>query len=323
MTEHVTVAKDTIRKEIASLDEAISRLDCGFDTAVEYLVRCQGKIIVSGLGKSGIVANKIAATLASTGSPSIYLHPVEALHGDFGIVQSADVAILLSKSGETQEVVQLLQQLRRASVKVVAIVGDIRSTIAKYADAVLDSGVRREACPLDLAPTSSTLVAMALGDALAACLIRAKGFTRDDFARLHPSGALGHRLLLRVEDVMHGDDELPLVAPDAPLSAVLLTLCSKPLGAALIVAEGMRLEGIFTDGDLKRALQNGPHCLAQPIRELMTTSPATVFADQLATEALALMENRPSQIAILPVLTRDNKVVGLVRVHDVISLGIR
>lgn len=322
MTRDLDLAKATMRKEVAALEAAAARLGSTFVTAVDRICSCTGKVIVSGLGKSGIVGNKIAATLASTGTPSVYLHPVEALHGDLGILQSGDVGLLLSNSGETKEMIDLLQHFKRIGMGTIALTGESGSTLALHSDIFVDAHVDTEACPLNLAPTSSAIVEIALGDALAACLMNRRGFTEEDFARLHPSGALGHRLWLRVRDVMHSGEELPLVAMGTRMADVLLVLTSKALGAVLVVLRTGQLAGIYTDGDLKRTIQQHEDFLSMRVEQLMTENPVCIQEDRMAVEALAVMENRPSQIAVLPVLSADKLPVGIVRIHDLVKAGI-
>lgn len=316
------LAKEVIRKEILALECLLGRIDLEFDKAVSSLAEIEGKVITTGLGKSGIVANKISATFSSTGTPSIFMHPVEAMHGDLGIIQKGDLGLLLSNSGETSEVLQLLQIFKRFGLRTIGIVGRPHSSLARDCDLFLDASVETEACPLNLAPTSSTTVAMVLGDALASCLIAKKGFSREDFSRLHPSGALGRRLLLRVRDVMHTGDELPLVRSGTPMRQALITLTGKGMGAAIIVSEGRDLKGIFTDGDLRRAVQRHDNLLDLEIDRVMTANPIVTYQDRMAAEALHLMENRPSQISVLPVLDGDKKVSGIIRIHDLIQAGL-
>jgi len=322
MSELLETARETIQREIEALRAAGERLGAEFERAVDLIAAAPGKVIVTGLGKSGIAARKIAATLCSTGTPAVFVHPVEALHGDCGLVQSGDVAVLLSKSGETAETLSFWRSIRSVGCPTIAVVGRIDSRLAKCCDAAVDAGVEREACPLNLAPTSSALVAVALGDALAACLLRRGNFTPDAFGRLHPSGSLGNRLLLRVRDVMHRDDELPLVGPEASMKEAVVTLSAKAMGAVIVGSPERELLGILTDGDLRRAIEKHDHVLQMRIGELMTTTPVAVFDHQMAAEAVELMENRHSQIAVLPVINEGRKVVGIVRIHDLVKAGL-
>ncbi len=316
------LAKEVIRKEILALESIIERIGPEFEEAVSLLLGTKGKVIATGLGKSGIVASKISATFSSTGTPSIFMHPVEALHGDLGIVQRGDLGLFLSNSGETTELLQFLQIFKRFGLKTIGIAGRPGSSLARDCDVFLDASVEYEACPLNLAPTSSTTVAMVLGDALAGCLISLKGFSREDFSRLHPSGALGRRLLFRVKDFMHKGDDLPLVLSGTTMRDALVTLTSKGMGAVIVVSAECRLLGIFTDGDLRRAVQRHDNLLSLAIDSLMVANPVVISQERMAAEALFLMENRPSQISVLPVLDSEGKVAGIIRIHDLIQAGL-
>ncbi|MEN6440223.1 MAG: KpsF/GutQ family sugar-phosphate isomerase [Syntrophobacter sp.] len=315
-------AREVIRKEILALESLYERIDSDFERAVSLLLATGGKVIATGLGKSGIVASKISATLSSTGTPSIFLHPVEAMHGDLGVIQRGDLGLLLSNSGETTEVLQFLQIFKRFGLKTIGIGGRSHSSLARDCDVYLDASVECEACPLNLAPTSSTTVAMVLGDALAGCLLSMKGFTREDFSRLHPSGALGRRLLFRVRDLMHSGENLPLVRSGTPMRQALPVLTSKGMGALVVVSADNDLMGIFTDGDLRRSVQQYEDLLSLEIDRLMIKNPVVIHQDRMAAEALNLMENRPSQISVLPVLDANGKVAGIIRVHDLIQAGL-
>ena len=317
------LAKKTIDKEIAALCAVRDRLGPEMKQAVELILDTGGIVITTGIGKSGYVAAKIAGTLSGTGSPATFLHPVDALHGECGIVRRDDVILALSKSGETSEVIELLTVLKSNGCKTIALVGNPHSTIAEMCDVVLDGSVEQEACPLNLAPTSSALVAMSLGDALAACLIDRIGFTPTAFSKLHPAGSLGRRLLLTVESVMHKGNDVPKVAPTETVREVLVPLSAKAMGAVIVVDSQNNLLGIFTDGDLRRALERRDSILDLPIQELMTANPIRVQSDDMAIRALDLMENRSSQIAVLPVVNTQNKVVGILRLHDLIRAGLK
>jgi arabinose-5-phosphate isomerase len=318
----VEFARQVIHKEIAALDRMMQGLGPVFDQAVELIIATKGKVIASGLGKSGIVAGKVAATLSSTGTPAVFLHPVEALHGDIGIAQSNDAGLLFSNSGETKEVLDLLQAFKRMGLKTIAVTGRPKSSLAGYADVVLDASVTEEACPLGLAPTSSVIVALSLGDALAASIMERRGFSEEDYSRLHPSGALGKKLLLKVSDVMHSGKDLPLVKSGTSMSQALLTLTSKAMGAVIVVSTSGTLAGIYTDGDLKRTIQEHKNFLKMKIDRLMTVNPTCIRDKALAAEALGLMENRPSQISVLPVVDDGKKAVGIVRLHDLVKAGL-
>ena len=322
MISCISLAKELISKEIFALESLLARIGPEFERAVSCLHEGRGKVITSGLGKSGIIAGKISATLSSTGTPSIFIHPVEAMHGDLGIIQRGDLGLFLSNSGETAEVLQLLQIFKRLGLKTVAIVGRSNSSLARDCDICLDASVESEGCPLNLAPMSSTTAAMVLGDALAGCLMTIKGFSSDDFCRLHPSGALGRRLLFRVRDIMHSGDNLPVVMSGTPMRDALITLTGKAMGAVLVVSPTGDLLGIFTDGDLRRAVQEHENLLGLEIDKLMTRNPVVIHDNRMAAEALNLMENRSSQIAVLPVLDGDEKVAGILRLHDLVQAGL-
>jgi arabinose-5-phosphate isomerase len=322
MTSCVSLAKELIGKEISALESLHARIGDEFERAVSCLVDLKGKVIATGLGKSGIVAGKISATFSSTGTPSIFIHPVEALHGDLGIIQRGDVGLFLSNSGETPEVLHFLQIFKRLGLKTIAMVGRVNSSLACDCDICLDATVESEACPLNLAPTSSTTVAMVLGDALAGCLLTFKGFSSEDFSKLHPSGALGRRLLFRVKDIMHSGENLPVVMSGTPMREALITLTGKAIGAVVVVSDKGELMGIFTDGDLRRAIQQHENLLNIEIDKVMTRNPVVINEGRMAAEALNLMENRPSQIYVLPVLDGDNKVTGILRLHDLVQAGL-
>jgi arabinose-5-phosphate isomerase len=291
---------------------------------VELLASCQGKVVILGVGKSGIIGQKIAATMTSAGTAALYLHPSDALHGGLGILQPNDVVIVLSNSGETDEIVAMLPYLKNRAVAIVAIVGNLNSTLARRVDIVLDASVDKEACPLNLAPTTSTTVALAIGDALAMTVMKVKGLTSDDFAVNHPAGRLGKRLTLRVGDLMHRDGENPTIATGSSWVEVVRAISKGGLGAVCVVDDAGRLAGIITDGDLRRAIEQTSHeSLAKlTCDEFMTGKPVVATPELLAYDALQLMEDRPSQIAVLPVIDADQKCVGLIRVHDIVRSGL-
>ena len=318
---------DLLRAESEAIAKAASRLRAEeVDRVIALLTGCQGKIILLGVGKSGIIAQKIAATMISSGTAAVHLHPSDALHGGLGIVTSEDVVLMLSNSGETDELLQLLPYLNRRQVPLVAIVGNLKSTIAQRADAVIDASVDQEACPLNLAPTTSTTVALAIGDALAMALMRAKGLTEDDFAHNHPAGQLGKRLTLRVTDLMHGGTQNPTIASDTAWMEIISTITHYGLGAVNVIDNEGRLVGIITDGDLRRSLQriSGTDLAFENIRsdDLMTRNPIVTNPEMLAFDALRLMEDRPSQINVLPVVDTGGRCVGLVRLHDIVRSGL-
>lgn len=312
VAESLERARRVIRMEAEAVARLEDRIGDSFAGAVEAILACRGRVIVAGIGKSGIVGRKVAATLTSTGTPAAFLHPVEALHGDLGLVGPDDVAILLSKSGESEELRGLLEYLGRTGVRIVALTGRTDSALARHADWVLDCSVGEEACPHDLAPTSSTTAASAMGDALAVALLLRRGFGRDDFARFHPGGALGRRLLLRVRDVMVTGD-LPLLPPDAPMRACVVLLAERR-GTVAVVDGERRLLGVVTSGDLTRLMDREEHFFAIAVSEVMTTQPRTAHPDQLAAAAVGVMERHG--IMALPVLDAERRVVGMVHLHD-------
>ncbi|HKP38536.1 MAG TPA: KpsF/GutQ family sugar-phosphate isomerase [Pyrinomonadaceae bacterium] len=318
---------ELLRAEAEAIGKAATRLQPSeIDSVIALLANCSGKVVVLGVGKSGIIGQKIAATMTSSGTAAVYLHPSDALHGGLGIVTGDDVVIMLSNSGETNELLQLLPYLKRRQVPLVAIVGNVKSSIAQRADAVIDASVDQEACPLNLAPTASTTVALAIGDALAMTLMQAKGLTESDFASNHPGGQLGKRLTLRVADLMHSGAENPTVGTDAAWMEIVSAITQFGLGAVNVVAGDGRLKGVITDGDLRRSLQRiGVEDLAFAnikCDDLMTRDPVVANPEMLAFDALRLMEERPSQISVLPVVNGDGTCVGLIRLHDIVRSGL-
>jgi len=293
--------------------DLVGRLDESFDRAVDILTSCCGRIVLTGLGKSGLICQKIAATLSSTGTPAMFLHPAEALHGDLGMVVAGDVLVVLSNSGETEEVVRLLEVVRRLGSGVLALTGNPHSTLARYADVHLDVGVTEEACSLDLVPTASTTAALAFGDALAVACYEAKGFTAEDFARNHPGGRLGRKLLV-VRELMHRGDEVPRVAATAEMRETVAEMSRKRLGMVCVVEPGDRLVGVITDGDLRRRMLERPDPLAGKAADAMIRTPRTIEAGALASEALRGMEER--KITSLPVVAPDGRLEGVIQIHD-------
>jgi len=302
---------------VAALSE---RIDDQFADACRLLLACQGRVVVLGMGKSGHIAGKLAATFASTGTPAFFVHPGEASHGDLGMITDDDVVITLSNSGETAEINQILPLIKRRGVALIAITGNPDSTLARAANIHLDAGVSEEACPLGLAPTASTTASLAMGDALAIALLDARGFTADDFARSHPGGRLGRRLLLRIEDLMHTGDAVPQVTPNTPLGEALLEMTRKGLGMTAIVDDKAQLIGIFTDGDLRRALDEGVDVHTTGVQAVMTPKPRRVIAEQLAAEALAMMERH--SINALLVTQPDGTLAGALNMHDLLRAGV-
>jgi|SRR6476661_4842645 len=294
------------------------------ERVVQLLAACKGKVVILGVGKSGIIAQKIAATMTSTGTGALYLHPSDALHGGIGIINSDDVVMILSNSGETDEIIEMLPYLKRRQVQLIALVGNLNSTLARRADAVIDGSIDQEACPLNLAPTTSTTVALALGDALAMTVMQVKGLTSDDFAVNHPAGQLGKRLTLTVADLMHSGANNPTIALGARWVDAVKGISAGGLGAVNVIDDAGRLAGIITDGDLRRAIQRSDPASLATLRsdELMTRRPAVAVPELLAYDALRLMEDRPSQISVLPVVDGDGVCVGLIRLHDIVRSGL-
>jgi len=315
--EIIARGRRVLRLEREALAEVEERLGESFARAVELIATSRGRVIVAGVGKSGLIGRKIAATMTSTGTPAAFLHPVEGLHGDLGIATREDVAILISKSGETGELLPLLEQLQRLGVRTVAISADADSTLARHTDVWLDASVREEACPHDLAPTTSTTVALAIGDALAVALLQQKGFKREDFARLHPGGALGRKLLTTVADVMLTGD-LPILPPTATMRDAVVQLAERR-GIAIVTAPGGELLGVLTTGDLTRLMERRPDFLEVRVDTVMTTTPKAAAAGELGSAAVFRMEQHG--IMALPVLDGDRRVVGVVHLHDLMRSG--
>ncbi|HEY2773932.1 MAG TPA: KpsF/GutQ family sugar-phosphate isomerase [Candidatus Binatia bacterium] len=318
----VETARRVIRIESEALDEIASRLDDGFARAVDLVLRCKGRVVVTGMGKSGQICRKIAATLSSTGTSSFFLHAGEAVHGDLGMFARGDVCIAISNSGSTQEVLALLPGVKRLALPLIAITGGIDSALAQAADVVLDVRVRIEACPMNLAPTASTTATLAMGDALAVAVLEAKGFGDRDFALLHPGGALG-RKLMRVEELMHPDAQVPLIAPTATLADTLRAMTEGGLGTVGVVDDGTaeQLVGVITDGDLRRALLRQGDVSASTASDLMSTRPKTVAAEALAEEALAIMEKH-SITSLFILETGSRRPIGIVHLHDLLKASV-
>jgi arabinose-5-phosphate isomerase len=313
----VRSARAVIATEAAAIAELGPRIDAAFVEACRLILACRGRVVVTGMGKSGHVARKIAATLASTGTPAFFVHPGEASHGDLGMIQPDDVVLALSYSGETDELLFILPMIKRQGIPLLAITGRPSSSLASQANVHIDGSISNEACPLGLAPTTSTTAALVLGDALAIALLEARGFTSDDFARSHPAGSLGRRLLLRISDVMHSGDDVPRVPPEASLTAALVEMTRKHLGMTAVVDEQQRLLGVFTDGDLRRALDDEDVNLrGATVAALMTRGPKTIGPDKLAAEAAQLMEKH--QIHALLVVDDERRVVGALNIHDLL-----
>jgi arabinose-5-phosphate isomerase len=311
----LALARDVLATEARAIDALAGRLGSSFVDAVDRLFHCRGRVVVSGLGKSGHVARKLAATLASTGTPAFFVHPAEAQHGDLGMITPDDVVVMLSNSGETDELVTLAPHVKRQGAAIVAITGNERSTLAAAADVHLDAAVDAEACPLGLAPTASTTAALALGDALALALLDARGFSAEDFARSHPGGSLGRRLLTRVSDVMRDGAALPIVRSGATLAEAIVEMGGKGMGMTAVVDGADRVVGIVTDGDLRRAIARLRDVAAARVDDVMTRTPRTIVADRLAIDCVELMET-PPKVSQLLVVDALGKLVGALHLHD-------
>jgi arabinose-5-phosphate isomerase len=314
-------ARRAVGIEAAAVEALLLRIDQRFADACHVCLACQGRVVVTGMGKSGHIAGKIAATLASTGTPAFFLHPAEAGHGDLGMITRTDVVLAISNSGETPEVVQLLPHLKRLAVPLIVMTGAPEATLGKAANVVLDVSVPQEACPLNLAPTASTTATLAMGDALAVAMLEARGFTEKDFAHSHPGGSLGRRLLLHVEDLMHKGNDVPRVHVDTPLREGLIEMSRKKLGMTVVVDDADRILGVFTDGDLRRLLDKGTVDVHRtPMSAVMVANPKRILPRELAAEAVHLMEKYA--ITALPVADEQGKLVGALNVHDLFRAGV-
>jgi len=317
--EIVERGRRVLRMEREAIQESEARIDGRFAKAVDILARSTGRAIVSGVGKSGLVGRKIAATLTSTGTPATFLHPSESLHGDLGIVGSSDVAILISKSGESNELVQLLDHLKRLGVCTIGIVGEIDSTLGRHTDVALDAWVKEEACVLDLAPTTSTTVALAIGDALAIALLEEKGFKSEDFARLHPAGALGRKLLTQVRDVMVTGNLVPILSEDSTMREAVVQLAERR-GIAVVRDDNGKVAGVVTSGDLTRLMEREENVMPVPVRTVMTTAPRIARDDELGSAVVYRMEQHG--IISMPVVDENDKLVGVIHLHDLMRAGV-
>ena len=316
-------AQKVLAVEAQAIERLIPRIDEHFIKAIELLLDCKGRVIVTGMGKSGLVGKKIAATLASTGTPSFFLHPAEGIHGDLGMVTADDVVISLSNSGETTEVVSILPIIKRIGASIIAMCGNSQSTMALNADVFIDVSVDEEACPLGLAPTASTTATLAMGDAIAVVLLSKRKFTPEDFALFHPGGSLGRKLLLTVENVMHSGEDNPIVSAETNVKEALFVMTSKGLGATAVVDQSGCLLGILTDGDIRRGLETGHQFLEESVVNIMTKTPKTITADKLAAAELSIMEkNKPRPITVLPVVDKNNFVIGIVHLTDLLRQGV-
>ena len=316
-------AIETLEIEIGALQKLIDRVDDEFEAAVRTILDCKARVIVTGIGKSGHVGQKIAASLASTGTPSFFMHPAEAFHGDLGMVTPQDIVLAISNSGETNEIVNILPVIRRIGAPIIALCGKRGSTLGKNADYFIDAGVEREACPLGLAPTASTTAALAIGDAITMAAMAARTFTAQDFAMFHPGGSLGRRLLLTVGDVMHSGEDNPTISCDKTAKEALFVMTAKGVGATSVVDVAGRFIGLVTDGDVRRCLAKGSEFLEEPVETFMTRNPATITAGKLAASALSIMEkHQPRPITVLPVVDEAGSPVGIVHLTDLLRQGV-
>jgi len=318
--DYVSSALRTIRLEAEAVTALAARIDGQFTDACELILNCTGRVIITGMGKSGHIGKKIAATLASTGTPAFFVHPGEASHGDLGMITKNDILLAISYSGTSNEIVTLLPLLKRAGIKIISMTANAQSTLGEVAEVNLDISVITEACPLDLAPTSSTTATLVMGDALAIALLEARGFTAEDFAFSHPGGALGRKLLLRLTDVMHSGDDIPRVTPETPMLDALMVMSEKGFGMTTVMDPAGSLLGIFTDGDLRRSIDKGVDIRVATVGELMNTNPKMLRDNTLAAEALALMEQ--AKINVLLVSNEQKALVGVVKINDLLRAGI-
>lgn len=313
-------AKEVLRIEADAIASLIKRVDKNFEKAINLIIACKGKVVVTGMGKPGIIGEKISATLSSTGTPSLSLHPADAIHGDLGRVTKDDVVLAISNSGETEEISKLLPMLKKIGAKIIAMTGNLKSTLSKHSDVVLNVGVKKEACPFGLAPTASTTAMLAMGDALAIALLERRGFKVEDFAFYHPGGTLGKRLILKVEDIMRKGRANPVVKEDLKVKDVLLKITEARAGSASVVNKKGVLTGIFTDGDLRRHLEEDPSLPHRKVKEVMTKRPTTITKEMLAADAFRIL--REKKIDEIPVVDEKDRPIGLVDVQDLLKAGL-
>ena len=317
----LSIAKRVLRTEADAVHALIDKLDSSFEKAIDIVFNSKGRVVVTGMGKSGLIGKKIAATLASTGTPAFFLHPAEASHGDLGMVTSRDVIIAISNSGETDEITALIPFLKRFDVAVISMTGNPDSTLAKASDVSLDISVEEEACPLGITPTASTTAALAMGDAIAVALLVRRGFRQEDFASFHPSGSLGKKLFIRVKDLMHKGDALPLIGPSTPVMDAVMEISSKRLGIAIVEDADGKLLGVVADGDVRRGIQKwGKAFFDMKAEEVMTRSPKSIFAEELAAKALSVMQ--AYSITSLVVPDHEGRAAGIIHLHDILKEGI-
>jgi len=317
-------AKKVLRIEAEAIAALVDRIDESFEQAVELILKCKGRVVVTGMGKSGLIGKKIAATLASTGTPALFLHPAEGIHGDLGMVTRGDTVIALSNSGETEELSKMLPSLKRLGIRIISLTGNPESTLADNSDVVINVGVKEEACPLGLTPTASTTAALAMGDALAVALLDKRGFREEDFACFHPGGSLGKKLLLRVRDLMHIGNDIPIVSEATLIKDAIYEISSKKMGVTAVISAGGRLTGVISDGDLRRWMEKtektGENLLAKKAEEIMTRHPKVANKDSLAAEAVAIMEKH--SITCLIVTDAAAKPEGVIHLHDLLKAGV-
>jgi arabinose-5-phosphate isomerase len=321
MTNIEAMGKEFISKEVEAINIVKETIGEGFTEAVEAIYNCQGKVVLTGVGKSGIIAKKAAATMSSTGTMAIFLDPSEAIHGGLGVISRQDIVFVLSKSGSSDELIALLPQIKQLTPQLIAMVGTNHSPLANYADIIVPVIVEREACPLNLTPTSSTTAMLIVCDAIALVLLQMRNWTPTDFVRLHPGGALGKRLLLHVSDLMHDGDSNPVVHDDAEFKQIVGILTRTALGGVNVVNKEGKLVGIISDGDVRRSLEMGSKVFDMKAQDLMTRNAVTISPNAMAYDALQIMENRPSQISVLPVIEADGTCVGMLRLHDLFKIG--
>ncbi|MBE0426851.1 MAG: KpsF/GutQ family sugar-phosphate isomerase [Nitrospirae bacterium] len=321
MENILDIARKVLKTEAEAVYSLIEKLNSNFEKAVEIIYGSKGRVVVIGMGKSGLIGRKTAATLASTGTPAFFLHPAEASHGDLGMVTSHDVIIAISNSGETEEILGLIPFLKRYNVRIISITGNQNSTLSKSADVILDVSVKEEACPIAFVPTASTTAAMAMGDALAVALLLKRGLKEEDFAFFHPRGSIGKKLLIKVKDLMHTGENLPVVKPDIPMSKALIEMSSKRLGHTIIADSEGKVAGIITDGDVRRGLEKwGGKLFEMTAGEVMTKNPKTISGDELAAKSLSIMESY--SITALVVSDEEGKPIGIIHLHDILKQGI-
>ncbi|MDD2866936.1 MAG: KpsF/GutQ family sugar-phosphate isomerase [Candidatus Omnitrophota bacterium] len=313
-------AKEVLKIEAEAIEALMRRIDEKFDKAIGLLNECRGRVIVTGMGKGGLIGQKISATLSSTGTPSLFLHSAEAIHGDLGRVTREDVILAISNSGETEEVIRLLPLIKKIGARLIALTGNPRSTLGRHSDVTLDVSVKKEACPLGLAPTASTTATLAMGDAIAVCLLKKKGFREEDFAFYHPGGALGKRLLLKVEDIMRRGASNPVVKEDELVRDVLLKITEARAGAASVVDRSGKLTGIFTDGDLRRHVESDKNLVVRKVKDVMTKDPVTIPKDHLASEALRILQDK--RIDEVPIVDARHRPIGMLDVQDLLKAGL-